>query len=83
MLPLLGTELMGVAALGLASACSGVSKSGLVQSGSCIAFELSADGGRATQELSRYSCKANALSFERVDLISFVLGQVCVGHCAR
>lgn len=58
-------------------------KAGLVRIRPGNAFEFTADGGGAALKLSRYAGKADALSFECVDLVSFVLGQVFVGHGAR
>ena len=81
--PMLQIELMGVATLGLASAGCFVGLCGLVPLGASVTFEFAADGGRAPQKLSRNACQNDSLAFEAVDLVSFGLGQVFVGHGAR
>ena len=83
MAPLLGAEVPGIAPLALARTSLFVGESGFVARGPAIAFEFAGNRRAISLELSGNAGKTNLLSLERVDLVSFVLGQVCVGHGAR
>ena len=82
MAPLLGAEMARIAPLALAGAGLGLGLCGLVASGGAIALEFAGDGGGTAHELCCDAGKADALALERVNLVSFFLGQVCVGHGA-
>ena len=83
MAPLLGAEVARIAPLALARAGLSVGQSGFVAAGSGIAFEFARDRRAITLEFSGNAGKTDVLPLERMDLVSFVLGQVFVGHGAR
>jgi hypothetical protein len=83
MAPLVGAEVAGIAPLALARTGLFVGKSGFVAAGPSIAFEFAGNRRAITLELSGNAGKTDVLPLERVDLVSFFLGQVFVGHGAR
>ncbi len=83
MAPLRGAEVPGIAPRALARAGLFVGGNGLVASGPAIALEFAGNRRAISLQLSGNAGKTCLLPPERVDLVSFVLGQVCVGHGAR
>jgi hypothetical protein len=83
MAPLVGAEVPRIAPLALACAGLFMGESEFVAGGAGIAFEFTGNRRAITLEFSGNAGKTDVLPLERVNLLSFVLGQVCVGHGAR
>ena len=83
MAPLIGAEVARIAPRALALSGLFVRANGFVAAGPCIAFEFTRNRRAISLQLCRYARQTDVLPLERVDLVSFVLGQVFVGHGAR
>lgn len=83
MTPLLGAEMACISPLALPSQGLFVGGCGLVAAGCGIVFEFARNRRANSLLFSSNARKTDVLPHERVDLVSFFLGQVFVGHGAR